>query len=64
MIASRAVSAAAVTGILVGTGIVATRYVIDQTTPAALALLRYLIGVLCLAPALLMAPLRSETMTS
>lgn len=55
MSASRAVVAAAATGILVGTGIVATRYVIDQTTPAALALLRYVIGVLCLVPPLLMA---------
>ena len=29
---------------------VATRYVIGETTPAALALLRYSIGLLCLAP--------------
>ena len=46
-------AAAAVTGILVGAAMVATRFVIDQTTPAALAFLRYLIGTCCLLPALL-----------
>ena len=42
-------AAAAATGIFVGSTMVATRFVIDQTDPASLALLRYLIGVLCLA---------------
>ncbi len=44
--------AAAVTGIFVGSTIVATRFVIDQTSPASLALWRYLIGCCCLAPPL------------
>lgn len=43
-------AAAAATGILVGAGIVATRFVIDQTGPASLALLRYTIGFGCLLP--------------
>ena len=34
---------------------VATRFVIEQTAPASLALLRYAIGVLCLAPAVALA---------
>jgi drug/metabolite transporter (DMT)-like permease len=42
--------AAAAVGIQVGSSIVATRFVIDQTGPASLALLRYLIGFCCLAP--------------
>ena len=46
------VFAAAATGILVGLAIVATRFVLDQTQPASLALMRYTIGVCCLAPAL------------
>jgi drug/metabolite transporter (DMT)-like permease len=46
----RPAAAAAAAGILVGSGIVATRFVIDQTGPASLALLRYLIGFLCLLP--------------
>jgi len=50
-----AAAAAAIAGILVGTGIVATRFVIDQTAPASLAFLRYVIGVLCLLPPALMA---------
>lgn len=49
---TRAALAAAAAGVLVGAAIVATRFVIDQTTPAALAFLRYLIGLLCLLPAL------------
>lgn len=48
-------AAAAATGILVGTAIVATRFVIDQTTPLSLALLRYLIGFCVLLPAVLLA---------
>jgi drug/metabolite transporter (DMT)-like permease len=34
---------------------VATRFVIDQSSPASLALLRYLVGFLCLLPPTLMA---------
>ncbi len=45
--------ASAATGIQVGAAIVATRFVVDQTGPASLALLRYLVGFLCLLPALL-----------
>jgi len=45
--------AAAATGIQVGLAIVASRYVIDQTTPVTLALLRYGVGFLCLAPVVL-----------
>ncbi len=44
------VAASAATGIFVGSTMVATRFVIDQTDPASLALLRYLIGLLCLVP--------------
>ena len=47
--------AAATTGILVGAAIVATRFVIGQTSPAVLALLRYLIGFGCLLPPLLLS---------
>jgi drug/metabolite transporter (DMT)-like permease len=50
------VAASAATGILVGAAIVATRYVIDQTSPASLALLRYLIGSCCLLPPVLASP--------
>ena len=46
-------AAAAATGIFVGATMVATRFVIDQTDPASLALLRYLIGFLCLLPLVL-----------
>ncbi len=42
------IAAAAATGILVGAAMVATRFVIDQTAPASLALLRYVIGFCCL----------------
>ncbi|HEU5087254.1 MAG TPA: DMT family transporter, partial [Roseiflexaceae bacterium] len=48
----RPVLAAAATGILVGAAIVATRSVADQASPAALAFLRYAIGLACLAPPL------------
>ncbi len=44
------IAAAAATGILVGSAMVATRFVIDQTAPASLALLRYVIGFCCLLP--------------
>lgn len=42
--------AAAATGIQVGAAMVATRFVVEQTTPGALAMLRYLVGFLCLLP--------------
>lgn len=48
--------AAAGTGILVGSAMVATRYVIGQTGPASLALMRYAIGFCCLLPAVLAGP--------
>jgi drug/metabolite transporter (DMT)-like permease len=48
-------AAAAATGILVGSAIVATRFVIDQSTPLSLALLRYLIGFLVLLPPALLS---------
>jgi drug/metabolite transporter (DMT)-like permease len=48
-------AAAAAIGIQVGTAIVATRFVIDQTTPGALAMLRYAIGFCCLLPPLLLS---------
>ncbi len=44
---------AAINGILVGSAIVATRFVIGQSSPASLALLRYGIGCCCLLPPLL-----------
>ena len=47
--------AAAVAGILVGAAMVATRFVIEQTEPVSLALLRFVIGSLCLLPAVLVA---------
>lgn len=50
--------AAAATGVQVGAAMVATRYVVDATGPASLGFLRYLVGLLCLAPALLLAPWR------
>ena len=43
------------TGILVGAATVATKSAIDQASPVALALLRYLIGFLCLLPSVLLA---------
>lgn len=52
---TRAVFAAAVAGVLVGSGIVATRFVIAQSDPITLAFLRYFIGVLCLLPPLLLS---------
>ncbi len=47
--------AAAATGVLVGSTMVATRFVLDQTEPASLALLRYIIGFFCLLPPVLMS---------
>lgn len=48
-----AVAAAAVAAVLVGASMVATRVAIAETEPASLALLRYVIGSLCLVPAVL-----------
>jgi drug/metabolite transporter (DMT)-like permease len=50
-----AAAAAAATGIQVGSAIVATRFVVDQTGPASLALWRYAIGFCCLVPFVLLA---------
>jgi len=50
------VVAAAATGVQVGATMVATRFVIDQSDPASLALLRYLIGFGCLVLPALMTP--------
>ena len=47
--------AGAVAGFLVGATMVATRFVIDQSAPASLALLRYAVGAICLLPPVLMA---------
>ena len=55
-----AAAAAAATGIQVGAAIVATRFVVDQTGPASLALLRYLIGFCCLLPAVLLTAPRTR----
>ncbi len=46
---------AAANGILVGSAMVATRFVVHDTGPASLALLRYAIGFCCLLPAVLLA---------
>jgi drug/metabolite transporter (DMT)-like permease len=55
------VAAAAFSGILVGSAIVATRFVLNQTGPGSLALLRYTIGFCCLLPpALLSGRVRFE----
>lgn len=48
-----ALVAAAVTGVQIGTAIVVTRFVIGETTPGALAMMRYTIGFFCLLPAAL-----------
>jgi drug/metabolite transporter (DMT)-like permease len=48
-------AASAATGVQVGAAIVATRFVIGQTSPASLALLRYAIGFCCLLPPALLA---------
>ncbi len=45
-----AIAAAALVGIQVGAATVASRYAIVETDPITLAFLRYVIGVLCLAP--------------
>ena len=48
--------AAAGTGIQVGAAMVATRYVVDAAGPGSLGFLRYLVGLVCLAPALGLRP--------
>jgi drug/metabolite transporter (DMT)-like permease len=45
-----ALAAAAAVGVQVGAAMVATRFVVQDIGPASLALLRYAIAVLCLAP--------------
>ena len=52
--------AAAVTGVQVGLAMVATRLVVDQTGPASLALLRYVIGLACLLPFVALAAPRAR----
>lgn len=49
----RAAAAAAATGVQVGSAMVATRFVVHETGPASLALLRYAIGFGCLLPVVL-----------
>ncbi|WP_199173254.1 DMT family transporter [Pollutimonas subterranea] len=49
-----ALAAAAATGIQVGAAIVGTRYVVHDIGPFSLALLRYAIGLACIAPFVLM----------
>ena len=48
-----AILAAVGTGIQVGAAIVATRFAVGQVGPGSLALLRYAVGCLCLAPLVL-----------
>jgi drug/metabolite transporter (DMT)-like permease len=50
-----AIAAAAGTGVQVGAAMVATRFVVGQTDPASLAMLRYIVGFLCLLPPMLLA---------
>jgi len=52
----RALLAAAITGILVGAAIVASRGVVSLVGPASLALLRYSIGLLCVLPVVALGP--------
>ncbi len=47
--------AAASTGVQVGAALVATRFVVDESGPISLALLRYIVGFLCLLPFVLIA---------
>lgn len=53
MVATLPLLASMATGVLVGIGIVATRFAIDQTDPSSLALLRYAIALVLLLPAVL-----------
>ena len=52
--------AAAATGIQVGSAMVATRFVVEQSGPASLALLRYAIGFCCLLPFVVLAVPRTR----
>lgn len=56
----RPAAAAAAASFLVGSAMVATRFVVDQTGPASLALLRYAIGFGCLLPTVLLAGHRAK----
>ena len=56
----RPAAASAATGILVGAAMVATRFVVHQTGPASLALLRYAIGFCCLVPVVLLSRERTR----
>lgn len=47
---NRALWAAAATGVQVGAAIVASRFAVGEVPPLTLALLRYAVGFLCLAP--------------
>jgi hypothetical protein len=47
---NRALLAAAATGVQVGAAIVASRFVVGEVPPLTLALMRYAVGFLCLAP--------------
>ncbi len=47
--------AAAATGVQVGAALVATRFVVGESGPISLALLRYIVGFLCLLPFVLLA---------
>lgn len=53
----------AAASIQVGSARVATRLVVDQTGPASLALLRYVLGACCLVPAMFGAWLLGEPVT-
>lgn len=50
--------AAATTGVQVGAAMVATRYAVDAAGPATLGFWRYLIGLMCLLPVVLLRPWR------
>jgi drug/metabolite transporter (DMT)-like permease len=50
--------AAATTGVQVGAAMVATRYAVDAAGPASLGFWRYLIGLMCLLPVVLLRPWR------
>ena len=56
-----ALLAAAATGVQVGASIVVSRLVVDEVQPMTLAMLRYMIGALCLLPFALGPWLNAET---
>ena len=47
---NRALLATATTGVQVGAAIVASHFVVGEVPPLTLALMRYAVGFLCLAP--------------